>query len=790
MRAAPLMFAAALLAGGGAARAAAQEPVRVTAELTAARVPVGAPTTLRITVETRGPAPDEIREPRLSADLEIIGSSEFSQTQISVPGGRSRATRRDLVLVARRPGVYRIPPVEVRVEGRTYRTGALDLLVTGSGGSVAPEPGGGPAPGTSNLRMWLEPDTVYVGQQVLLHAEATFGEDARSRQSRPASFDPPAPAGFWVQDVPNPVAVSLRVREGRTVETQTFRRAFFPLEDGSFTFPPARLYYEVRRGFLLTPETRELASDSVRLVVLPLPAAGRPASYAGAVGRLDVRASIEPEAVLAGEAVTITIEVRGVGNVKALPEPRLPEIPNAEVFPPTQDSRVEVVGDEVGGVKRFRWVVVPAGTGTLTIPPIEYSVFNPEVRRYVTLGTDTLRIQVVDVEAPAGPRDTTLAPVRAAPGTEPAGWARSPLFAALQAVPLVLLAAAGAVRRRREAPPGPREHHRRIRGELVLLRRRSDPRRLGDLERLLGDAARCLAGAPPGDPVAGLRQAGRAAAAYDLSRILSRLQVLRYAPEHDEAAADALLDEAAAFVDGLAPPRRRVPWAGAVVLLVAGLLPGSSAAVRADGILFARAAQELEGGDAAAAARLFIRYASANPHDPNGWHNAGIAAYRSGDRGLAVWAWLRGLRIAPRDAGLLHNLEVAGAGPAGARVRPPDRLARGERLVLAAAGWWVLVLGVALRRRSRRAAAALSAVGIVVLFLASAAMLHGSLRPLLVTPLRDGTVMFAGPSIRDADVAALPVGAVAAVRERRDGWLLVEYGTMSGWVERAAVAAP
>ncbi|HEX2166029.1 MAG TPA: BatD family protein, partial [Longimicrobiales bacterium] len=109
---AALLCAAMLCAG-------AQDPVRVTAELSAGRINVGGTTTLQITVETRGPAPEEIRLPALSRDLEILGTSDYTQTQISIPGGRTRMTRREVVIIARNPGVYRIPPVIVRVAGMT-----------------------------------------------------------------------------------------------------------------------------------------------------------------------------------------------------------------------------------------------------------------------------------------------------------------------------------------------------------------------------------------------------------------------------------------------------------------------------------------------------------------------------------------------------------------------------------------------------------------------------------------------------------------------------------------------
>lgn len=764
--------------------AGAQDPVRVTAALSAERINVGGTTTLQITVETRGPAPDEIRVPALSRDLEILGTSDFTQTQITIPGGRTRATRREIVIVARSPGVYRIPPVVVRVSGMTYRTAPLDLIVRSSG---APGADGSGNTTSSSLRVSLTPDTVYVGEQVLLRAEATFAEEMRSRQSRPATFDPPAPTGFWVQDLPDPISVTLRVREGRTVETQTYRRAYFPLSAGTFHFPPARLHYEVRRGFLYAPETRELVSDSVPLVVLPLPGAGRPSTYSGAVGRLALRAAVTPARVSAGEASMLTVEVEGTGNVKALPEPRLPELEHVEVFPPSQESRVDFDRDRVGGLKRFRWMLVPEEPGTLVIPPIEYGVFDPELQAYVVLRSDTLRV-TVSPAAVAAASDTSLRPLRTRPAPAGLRWVRSPVFAMLQAVPLLLLIGAVQIRRRRDQPPGPRDEGRALQEKLQELRTAPPANLLSELERIALEAvARVAAGA--GEPVEALRRQKRPAAATELEMLLRELHRLRYAPA-EPYDAGRLIDRVAAFVRMLEPRGR---WHGrhALITLLAVMPAGLLAADVSPEDVFFSAVQSYESGDYAAAAAAFHDYARVAPHDPAGWYDLGLAAYRAGDAGRATWAWLRAVEVAPRAADARHNLLAVGAAQALGRVAPIDWLNRSERSLLAAAAWWLLMVGLAvgLLRQPRRWVFATP--GAVLLVFAGIGAAVITARPEVVTPLGHGARLYAAPTTRDAALGELRVGSVARLVERRAGWLRIrtDAGT-EGWVDQQDVAAP
>jgi hypothetical protein len=774
-----LLLCVALLCG------APQDTARVTATLSAARINVGGTTTLRIIIETSGASPTEIREPTLSPELEILGTSDFTQTQLSFPGGRTRVTRREIVLVAREPGVYRIPPYVVRIGNRSYRTESLDLVVSPGG---LPELGDARPP-SSSLSVRLTPDTVFVGEQVLLFAEATFAEDMRTRQSRPATFDPPAPTGFWIQDLPDPVSVNLRVREGRTVETQTYRRAYFPLSAGEFHFPPARLYYEVRRGFLYAPETRELTSDSTPVVVQPLPQSGRPAGFGGAVGSLTIQASVSPRRVAAGEAAVLTVEVEGTGNVKALPEPELPAIDGAEVFPPTQQSRISVEENVVGGVKQFRWMIVPREAGTLAIPPVEYSVFNPELRQYVVLSTDSLSLDVAPYAAATqSAADSALRPLRTMPGHASLQWVRSPAYAMAQLVPLILLLAAAEVRRRRSLPSAPRDEARDIEQRIAALRERaSDDGLLAELERIMSDALQRIAGIQ-GEPVAGLRAQKRPAAAAELGSLLAELRRLRYAPA-EPYDRERLIARVETFMKMIRPRRS---WRGHAPLLslLALAAPALHAAADAratfhDGVVL------YERGEYAAAANVFHEYGRMQPYDASGWYDLGLAAHRAGDPGRAAWAWLRAVRLEPRADDVRHNLRVIDATPALHRVQPLDWLNDVERGLIGGILWWSALLALALAVLLQRSVriVAYGAASIVALVVIAAAA--DAARPRLITPLGTGTRLYAAPTARDVALGELRTGEAARVLELRDGWVRVRAPDgRQAWVERAAVAMP
>src|SRR5688572_23872123 len=283
-----------------------QDRTRVSAQLSNDAVRVGEAVTLVITIETASNADIAIKPPQLPNSLVVTGSQESTQMQFSIPGGRRRIITRELILQPVTQGQFTIPAVVVDVGGSTYRTRPVALRVTA--GSVS-----SPTMPTDEawLRVRMSPETVYVGQQTTLTAEAGFSEEVRLRLTRPPIFEMPAPTGFWVQEIPGGVRAELRNVDGRAMEVQTKKVAYFPLTAGRYALKPARAIVDVRQGFLFAPETREIRSVSPRVTVLALPEAGKPEHFRGAVGQYTMEATVDPRTVAAGEPIQIKIVISG-----------------------------------------------------------------------------------------------------------------------------------------------------------------------------------------------------------------------------------------------------------------------------------------------------------------------------------------------------------------------------------------------------------------------------------------------------------------------------------------------
>jgi tetratricopeptide (TPR) repeat protein len=800
--------------------APAQDPVRVGATLSAPRITVGETVTLGLWVETRGAAPEVIATPTFPAALEVVATSDVTQRQFVIPGGSSRITRREITLLARAPGEFRIPAVTVRVEGTAYRTTPLVLTVVsasaappptssagtaGASGGAAVLQGGTLARGPDDdvlLYVRLAPDTVYVGQQVMLSAEALISEEANLRLRRAPEYVPPSAAGFWVHDLPGPVRAASRPIGGRSYQGQLFQRAFFPLTPGRYTLPPARLSYETRRAILAPSEEQEIVTDSLTIVARPLPEAGRPANFTGAVGRFQLRARLEPAEVPVGEGVSLVVEVEGEGNIKALPPPAL-TLPHAvELYPPSEDTQLDVADGRVRGTKRFSWILIPREAGRLEIPAVEYPYFDPARGQYDVARADPLVLRVRTGAEPATKHgEETIRPLKPAPAVWPAlQWVHTPTFAALQLAPLLALLTLMLRRRRARSSqsPSPRALRRARADALAAVGARLEEPGTAFFEALAalireevaeraGDPA--LRRATPAALAESLQALGVSSpAARALERLLGKLLGARYAPEPPGSAERRQMHEEAERLLTVVDREARRPAPPSTTAVLGLLLLALAVAphpVRAQGGEFARGRALYERGDYPAAARAFEAHVQSEPRDPHGWYNLGNSYQQAGERGRAIHAWLNAYRLSPRDPDTRHNLGVAHADPALLRRAAPLPLSAEERWLVASLGW-LLGAAAALTALRRRRAVALG-VGAAALALPLALLFAASGSPVGVV-LEDRAPLRIAPTLRADTVRTLEGGSRVRLVEERGAWLRVRAGEGGeGWVEGRAV---
>jgi hypothetical protein len=128
--------------------------------------------------------------------------------------------------------------------------------------------------------------------------------------------------------------------------------------------------------------------------VKPLPGAGKPEGYTGAVGNFTVEASIDKTELKANEALNYKIKVSGSGNIKLLKNLNTNFPPDFEKYDPKIADTINESGKGVAGSRFYNYLLIPRHQGNYTIDPVKFSYFNPATGKYTSLVTKSFEIKV------------------------------------------------------------------------------------------------------------------------------------------------------------------------------------------------------------------------------------------------------------------------------------------------------------------------------------------------------------------------------------------------------------
>ena len=143
------------------------------------------------------------------------------------------------------------------------------------------------------------------------------------------------------------------------------------------------------------PIVGQAAVDSTQVV--PVPTAGRPADYRGAVGRYKIITQATPSAVNAGDPITLNIGVLGTGPMELVQAPPLSELSSLTAdFKVEDQSLAGFVKDET---KVFPTTIRPRHEGITQIPAIPFSFFDPDTETFQTVMSEPISITVEKSES-------------------------------------------------------------------------------------------------------------------------------------------------------------------------------------------------------------------------------------------------------------------------------------------------------------------------------------------------------------------------------------------------------
>lgn len=145
----------------------------------------------------------------------------------------------------------------------------------------------------------------------------------------------------------------------------------------------------------------EAATPTVNITVKPLPSEGRPDNFSGMVGNYSFSADFDRTNLKVGEAMTLSIDIKGDGLPGSITDPKLPDFSDFRSVPPENNISKKISGNKVITSKSIKVFLYPKKKGQFTIPEIKYSWFNPTKKKYETAVAGPWNIEVEKGEAAA-----------------------------------------------------------------------------------------------------------------------------------------------------------------------------------------------------------------------------------------------------------------------------------------------------------------------------------------------------------------------------------------------------
>ena len=316
----------------------------------------------------------------------------------------------------RESGQFAIPPIRVRAGGRETVSKAMKVSVLNPDGTeskvmkTAPAQApvtGPPSPlhdpgvidmssGEVKLITDVSKMSPWQGEQVVVTyaIQTSLPLESRAEQRREPDY-----SGFLKKIVPvDPTKEMARVETARGAVwiVPIARIVLFPLRSGVLPIEPVEWSVKIRPSGASAPAEKVLASDKLQLNVRPLPG-GAPAKNLD-VGTFSIQINCSSAEVKVGEAFSLYLTIRGMGNLFTLSQPVIPPCPGFKlvscrekklVFEPFE--RLSAQGPAFyGGEKVWEIVLYPKKEGKLVFPGLTFVYFDSALNTTRSLQTQPI----------------------------------------------------------------------------------------------------------------------------------------------------------------------------------------------------------------------------------------------------------------------------------------------------------------------------------------------------------------------------------------------------------------
>lgn len=342
----------------------------------------------------------------------VVGGPSQSINNSWINGVRTYSKTYSYFLAPKKRGKFTIGQSTIEIEGETYKTLPLTIEVTAAIDKPK-DPNDPNYIASKNIHLVAEVSKTnpYLNEAITvvykLYISPNTGVDTWRELDNPRYVD------FWSQNIDvKELKLVNSTYDGEDYRYVVLRKVvLYPQKTGKLNIEPLTLDIKVRvptnrRNIFgdrqMQVVHRTVAAGSRTINVKPLPDAGRPLDFSGAVGSFDFKVLTNKDELKATEALQARVEVSGKGNLKLFDLPKLTLPSSLEVYEPEHKENVSTNLSGMRGSISDSYTIVPSYQGKYPIPSVSFSYFDLDSNSYKTIASDELIIDVTE-----GPLNTT-----------------------------------------------------------------------------------------------------------------------------------------------------------------------------------------------------------------------------------------------------------------------------------------------------------------------------------------------------------------------------------------------
>ena len=336
----------------------------------------------------------------------VVGGPNQSVSNSWINGVRSFTKTYSYFLTPIKKGKFTIGQASIEIDGDIYKTLPVQIQVSEAvQSSLSPGSPSSVLNDDIELNIEVSKSETYLNEPISVEFKLLF--NPKINVTNLGEIDSPEFNNFWSQNIKIPrLEIKSTSYKGQRYNYVTWKRALlFPQKSGNLELLPLTLDVTVdvptnRRDFfgnvIYTQTSKKVSSKKKNIKVKEFPSEGKPESFNGAVGKFEVSLFSSKSELKATESFQLELKVNGRGNLKlfSLPEIKVPS--SLEKYDPEFKEDIKSSISGMNGQISNTYTIVPQFQGKYPIPAVEFSYFDPEAKKYVTIKTNESIVDVTE----------------------------------------------------------------------------------------------------------------------------------------------------------------------------------------------------------------------------------------------------------------------------------------------------------------------------------------------------------------------------------------------------------